>query len=154
MKKVLQWIINFITGNDAKIQSIFEDIKNKYGEVVIKALDDAKEFFERKDVSGFVDWTRTNTDDKIYDAAKKALPDILVKAAIVRGIIKDADNYPLAILKAMENISTIPEGGKGSWYRELAGMMAAILRDGKIDWNDLSAFISGVWAIYNSLKKK
>lgn len=153
MKKILNWIINFLTGNDAKVQSIFQDIKNKHGEKVVQALDDAKSFLERKDVAGLIAWTKTTTDDKLYDAAKQSLPDVMVAAATARGLINSTDSYSEAILIAMENIYVVPDGGKGSWYRELSGMMAQILKDGKIDWSDLSIFISGVWAIYNSLKK-
>lgn len=153
MKKILQWIVNFLTGKDTKVQKIFEDIQNKYGSKTIQALEDAKDFLNRADVGGFVAWTKTPTDDKVYDAAKAALPNILVEAGRVQGIVKSTDNYQIALSQVISHISTLPKDGKGTWWRELSGMMAQILADGKITWSDLSIFVSGVWAIYNSIKK-
>ena len=154
MKKIAEFlkrILDFLTGNDKRVEKIFEDIKNQYGEVAIDVLEEAKDFINRKDVEGFIAWTKTQVDDKLYYAAKNALPDVLIKAATIRGVIDNADNYSLAILKAMDNIVSLTSAGKGSWWRELSGMTAQILRDGKIDEKDISTFIAGVWAIYNSI---
>lgn len=151
-KSFWQKIREFLMRVDAKASYIFQLIQDKYGERVVKIMEEAKPYIESKDVEGFVKWTKTPTDDIIYNGLKKVYAQAVIELGYVRGVIASTDNYALALTQIFDHITKIPANGKGSWWREIPALAVQILKDGRIDWNDFSTFIAGIYAIYLKIK--
>lgn len=157
MKKILEFIKTIFSAlfkQDDRIEKIFEDVRDIHGESVIKAIDQGRVFFDRKDVNGFVAWTKTPTDDVALNKAKQAIAKALSVLTESRQLIENTTSYSDAVLKFMEHYLFAGDAGKASLLRELAGYGAQIMADGKVDINDAPTFWYAMWATFKYFKEK
>lgn len=141
MKKVIERIKLAIS----KVFGHILDFILDNGDVAIKVTDIVKDVVNNPLIDWGVALTPTKSDDVLLAKAKKLVPVVSVKLAVVMGLAKEADlsGDPNKVAgKVFEMVrEVLPEEGHAVFYRELSGMIGEALADGKITRGELIAIL-------------
>lgn len=142
MKKLFNKIVSFFLSASRKAELAYQHLKDSgIGDKIVVAIDDAKPFIFNSSVEAFILWTKTKTDDAIYDKAKSLLPDVIKYVGEADGIIDSSRTLKDALFIMFGKIADMPEVGRGKWFRDISGLVAKVFADGKLDSSDLTTFV-------------